>query len=504
MIRSARWPLLVVCLFGGVAVGRWAGQPAAQGQFVAGVTSIPRELTSYRDVVKQVLPAVVSIEAKVEPRKAEPAAQRRGQRGGGQAPPGLPEDLRRFFEDRGQDNMPPDGNLGLGSGFIIDPSGVILTNNHVVENADMVEVSLTDGRKFTSRDIKTDKNTDLAIVRIKADGPLPTLRFGDSSQSEIGDRVLAVGAPFGLAGSVTHGIISAKGRDLQLNRRAPDDFLQTDAAINPGNSGGPLVNLAGEVIGINSAIKSRSGGFQGVGLAIASNLARGIVQQLQTQGVVKRGYLGISMALDVTPEVAERLGIKPGQGVVVANVLDKSPAAKAGFKADDVITAINGHPVQNNRALVLTVGTTPIGEPVKVDILRDGHPQKLTVTLEQEPKGYGDNQQAPPALRVPRDSETVSVPKFGLDMTDLTPNRGEAYGLKDGAALVTRVEPGSPAAEAGIGRGIVIARVERKDVHTAEEAKEALEHADPQKGALVHLRNLNGGTMIILLKPSAK
>jgi serine protease Do len=443
---------------------------------------------------------VVSIEAKAKPRAGQSNPQRRGSR---QPPQGIPDEMRRFFEERNFDNVPPDGNLGLGSGFIVDRSGVILTNNHVVDGADAAEVTLTDGRKFTSQEIKTDPNTDLAIVRITTDAPLPALRFGDSSQMEIGDRVLAVGAPFGLTGSVTHGIISAKGRDLRLNRY--DDFLQTDAPINPGNSGGPLVNLAGEVIGINSAIKSRSGGFQGVGLAIASNLARDIVQQLQKDGSVRRGYLGISMAQEVSPEVAERLGMKAGQGVVVSDVTDKAPAAKAGLQPDDVITSVNGQPVSDNHGLIRIVGSLPIGKAVEVSILRDGKPQKLSLTLEQAPKNYGDPQQRPSAIQFGRGLETLRVAKFGLELADLTAERAKEFGLNGDAALVARVEQGGPAAEAGVVRGLAITKVERKDVRSAEEARDALEHADPQKGALVHVRSLNtGATAILLLKPAAQ
>jgi serine protease Do len=502
MLRSARWPLLVVCLVGGVVAGRWSSQPEVQGQ-LAPAAVLPREFTSYRDVVKQVLPAVVSIESKAKPRRPDVAAPRRPRpRLDNQD---IPEEFRRFFEqfeqfDRGQDALPPELNLGFGSGFIVDPSGVILTNYHVVDGADQVEVTLTDGRKFTSSDIKSDRFTDLAIVRIKSDAALPTLRFGDSSQMEIGDRVLAVGAPFGLTGSVTHGIISAKGRDLKLNRY--DDFLQTDAAINPGNSGGPLINMAGEVIGVNSAIKSRTGGFQGVGMAIASNMARNIVNQLRTQGEVRRGYLGVEMALDVTPEVAERLGMKNGQGVVVSRVVENSPAEKAGLKPDDVILSLNGQSVRDNRNLVRVVGGLPIGQAVKVEVLRDGRPQTLSLTLEQQPANYGERRL--PSLRVPRDAETVSVERAGLELTDLSADRAAAFGLKDGGALVLRVEPGSVAAEAGVARGLVIAKVDRKDVASAEAAKEALERSDPEKGALVHLRSVDGGTAIVLLKVPAK
>jgi serine protease Do len=489
---------MVLCLAGGVAAGRWVGQSEAQGQLPAGAAA-PRELTSYRDVVKQVLPAVVSIEAKAKIRKTDGAQARRA-RPRLDMPDNVPDEFRRFFEDfqRRQDEMPiPEPAVGFGSGFLVDAKGVILTNHHVVNGADEVEVTLTDGRKFTSSDIKTDRNSDLAIVRIKADSPLPYLHFGDSSQMEIGDRVLAVGAPFGLTGSVTSGIISAKGRDLGLNRF--DDFLQTDAAINPGNSGGPLVNMAGQVIGINSAIKSRTGGFQGVGLAIASNMARTVMQQLQKDGVVKRGYLGIEMAQDVSAEVAGRLGMKPGQGVVVARVVENSPAAKAGLKADDVITALNGEALHDNRSLIRTVGNLPIGQAVSVEVLRDGKPQKLSLTLEPTPEGYGVRKLPQRGARV--EGETVTVEKFGLTLADLSADRADAYGVK-GGALVTRVDPDGPAAEAGVARGLVIAKVDKKDVSSAEVAKAALEKADANKGALVHLRSLDGATAIVVIKPS--
>ncbi|HEY1379304.1 MAG TPA: Do family serine endopeptidase [Gemmataceae bacterium] len=500
MTRSFRMPLVVAALVGGLAVGRYVGPTAAQGKPGPASPAIPAELTSYRDVVKQVLPAVVSIESKVKAKKSDNPTARRG-RARPELPEGVPEEFRRFFEqyERQQQDAPPrEQALGFGSGFITDPSGLIVTNNHVVDGADEVEVTLTDGRKFTSTDIKTDEATDLAIVRVKSSSPLPALHFGDSSQMEIGDRVLAVGAPFGLTGSVTHGIISAKGRFLGGRY---DDYLQTDAAINPGNSGGPLVNLAGEVVGINSAIKSRSGGFQGVGLAIASNQARSVMQQLQTNGTVKRGYLGIEMAREVAPDVASELGMKDGKGVVVARVVPKSPAAKAGLKPDDVITTLNGQPVADNRALLRTVGSLPIGKSVNVELLREGHPQKLTLTLEEQPKGYGER--TVPTRRGAVESETVSVEKFGLELADLPADRAEAFGVT-GGAVVAKVDPDSAAAEAGISRGVVITKVDRHDVKSAQAAKQAMEKGDAAKGVLVHVRSADGGTAIVLLKAEKK
>jgi serine protease Do len=490
MSRSFRLPLIAVMTAGGLVVGRYAVPPAVHGQPAA-----PHEMTSYRDVVKQVLPAVVSIEAKSKPKKSDSATARRNQP---QFNNDIPDELRRFFPQfPDMDNMPQQQRQAFGSGFIVDANGTVMTNNHVVAGADEVEVTLTDGRKFSSSDIKTDKDTDLAVIHLKANKSLPYLRFGDSSQMEIGDRVLAVGAPFGLAGSVTQGIISAKGRDLGLNRY--DDFLQTDAAINPGNSGGPLINLAGEVVGINSAIKSRSGGFQGVGMAITSNTARNVMSQLEKNGIVKRPYLGIEMARDVSPDVAAQLGIKEGKGVVVARVVPNSPAAKAGVQSDDVILSLDGKAIPDNRSLLRTVGGLDIGKKTKVEVLREGKSTELTLKLEEQPKGYGDPK--PATARSRGDGEGVTMEKFGLELGDLPADRAQAYDVK-GGALVTSVEPNSPAAEAGIGRGMVITKVDKKDVTTAESARQALEKSDQSKGVMLHLRSPEGGTAIVLLKKS--
>jgi serine protease Do len=493
--------MLAVALAGGVMIGRWAEPSLAQGQPVPPVV-IPAELTSYRDVVRRVLPAVVSIESKAKPKKVDVQSSQRPRNPQRDLPPGVPEEFRRFFDgmqDRDfQYQVPPDGNLGFGSGFIVDPQGVILTNFHVVDGADQVEVTLTDGRKFTSENIKSDQRTDLAIVRIKADGPLPFLPFGDSNAMEIGDRVLAVGAPFGLSGSVTHGIISAKGRDLKLNRY--DDFLQTDAPINPGNSGGPLVDLAGRVVGVNSVIKSRSGGFQGVGMAISSNLASSVMRQLQTNGVVKRGYLGIEGVSEVSSAAAERYGLKNGHGVLISRVFPNSPASKSGLKPEDAIVAISGKQVHDLRELQRVVASLPLNKPVDLEVVRDGQPKTLKLTIEEEPADYGKGQQGR-GIRVPRDAGTVSVPRAGLTLTDLTEDRADALGLaQKGGAVILGVESGSPAAEAGLVRGQVIAKVDRHAVTTAEAAKDALEKSDPEKGALVHAFSAQGGTEIVVVK----
>src|SRR5258708_6936229 len=306
------WSVVLASLFVGSVVGGLVLLPftlQGQGQSPA-PPAVPKEMTSYRDVVKKVLPAVVSLESRAKPSAKAKQPKKRVPADDQQ----VPEEFRKFLEELNKQQAPdaddtPD--LGFGSGFLVDPMGVILTNFHVVDGADQVIVELKDGRKFTSKDIHGDAKTDLAIVRIEDSKPFPYLQMGDSDQMEIGDRVLAVGAPFGLTGSVTAGIISAKGRNLRLNMY--EDFLQTDAAINPGNSGGPLVNLEGKVIGINSAIKSRNGGFQGVGMAIASNMAENVMRQLLKDGRVHRGYLGGQMQ-EIGPEVAAKLGLEGQAG----------------------------------------------------------------------------------------------------------------------------------------------------------------------------------------------
>jgi serine protease Do len=328
--------------------------------------AIPKEMTSYRDVVKKVLPAVVSIEAKVKPVKVKPPRKTAS----GEPAQRAPEK--------------DDDSLGFGSGFIVDPKGVILTNFHVVEDADALEVTLQDGRKFTSKDFVSDPKTDLAVVRIQAPGDLPFLPLGNSNDMEIGDRVLAVGAPFGLTGTVTAGIVSGKKRSLHVN--TVEDFLQTDAAINPGNSGGPLVNLEGMVIGITSAIKSHNGGFQGVGLAISSNLVADIYKQLLKDGVVHRGYLGVKVKDVDTEEAALRLGLKKAEGVQITRILDDGPAARAELTKGDVIVKLAGKAVKDTNDLQSIVAGLPLGKPVTVTIVREGKTRTVDLVIEEPPR----------------------------------------------------------------------------------------------------------------------
>jgi serine protease Do len=497
MYRSA---LVSGCLILAVLLAGPPANPAAHGQIKP--LPVPKDLASYKDVVQHVLPAVVSIETQVKP--VTRATGVKPEQGQPFDEPRIPEEFRKFFGDFGQQPFQLPEQVpqhAFGSGFLVSADGVVLTNNHVVQGADEVTVQLQDGRKFTSKEIKTDPKTDLAIVRIHAKGSLPYLELGDSDKAAIGDRVLAVGAPFGLAGTVTHGIISAKGRNLHMNTY--EDFLQTDAPINPGNSGGPLVNLEGQVIGINSAIKSQSGGWQGIGMAIASNLAKNVMEQLEKYGVVHRGYLGVEIR-SLDPEVAKRLGVPDNEGVVVSRVVEGSPAAKAGIHAGDVITALDGKRVTSGRELQQAVAALAAKKTADVTVFRDGKTEKLPVTVAEQPATFGtaaNTPEPPPA----EEKHAVTLEKFGLELSDLTRETRAQYGYKEKAtgALVDRVTPDGPAARAGLERGMLITRVEQTPVKSAAEARDALQKGSLDKGVLLQVRSPRGGTDYVMLTAKA-
>jgi len=498
-----RWLPAFVLLLTGLLVGGFAGHSLLRGQPPPITTPLPKELTSYRDVVKKVLPAVVSIEGKSaatpvkakQPRKRTPADDQQ-----------LPEEFRRFFDEFGQGPFGSDADpaplMGFGSGFVVDPKGVILTNHHVVDGAGEVVVTLQDGRKFTSKEIKTDPKTDLAIVRVETKETLPYLPLGDSDAMDIGDRVLAVGAPFRLSGTVTSGIVSSKGRNLGMN--VYEDFLQTDAAVNPGNSGGPLVNLQGQVIGITSAIKSYSGGWQGIGLAVSSNLAKNVMEQLEKDGVVHRGYLGVQVKNVFGRDLAARLGVPKDGGVLVTQVFDKTPGAKAGLKDGDVITALAGKPIHDMHGLQMSVASLPLGKPVELSIVRDGKPQALQATIEEQPKDYGGKDEPTKNASRNRNQSAVSVDKVGVEVTDLTQAQAERLGFRDATgALVVKVEDDSVAATGGLEQGMLVTKVDRKPVKSAAAFKEAVEKASLEKGVLLQVKSPKGGTSFVLLKAAA-
>jgi serine protease Do len=461
-------------------------------------------MTSYRDVVKKVLPAVVSIKSTAKPKPAAQPKPNQPRRRPQPDDQGIPEEFRRFFEEfqgRPFDEEDFVPQQSFGSGFIVDPKGVVLTNHHVVNGADQVEITLNDERKFKSTDIHSDARTDLAIIRIKAEAQLPYLELGDSSLMEQGDRVLAVGAPFGLMGSVTAGIISAKGRSLSNGPGDRDDFLQTDAAINPGNSGGPLVSLDGKVVGITSAIKSRSGGFQGVGLAISSNLAKRISEKLLKDGVVRRGYLGVQMKDMIDKDLARRLGVDKEGGVIISRAYDSTPAAKAGIKGGDVITTFAGQPVKDGKMLQGLVNELPVGKSVEATVVRDGKPQNISVKIDEMPANYGSERV--PFPRVPKaDESALMLNSIGAEVMDVDEDTAKQMGLKDvtAGAVVVRVKRDTPAAEAGLFPGLVITKADKKPIKSAAELRDAIKDGALKKGVLLQGESITSGTIYAIVK----
>jgi serine protease Do len=380
--------------------------------------------------------------------------------------PAVPEPFRRFFP------RPPEGAerefrpRGVGSGFIIDASGYIVTNHHVVDDAKAIEVQLADGRKFEPKLVGSDPETDLALLKIDASG-LPMIPLGSSNELKVAEPVMAIGNPFGFDHTVTVGIVSGTGRFIGAGRF--DDFIQTDAAINPGNSGGPLINTRGEVVGINSAIRSNSGGFQGIGFAIPVDLAKPILAQLRSAGKVTRGWLGVAIQ-PLTDDLAKSFGVAGTQGALVASVSDDSPAARAGLKEGDVIVTFDGKLVEGPRTLPSLVANTEVGRTVPVVILRDGSRQTVPVTV-----GNLSDMRESRAAPAGRGGESGATDKLGLALQELTPDLAKQLGVQsEKGVVVTEVKPDSPAAQAGLAPGDVIREVNRMPVQGLRDVERGL------------------------------
>ena len=405
-----------------------------------------------------------------------------------------PEFRRHFkeFPSHPTPEMPGQGT-SAGSGVIVDPEGIILTNNHVVAGGGQVMVRLQDGREFKAVDIKTDPKTDLAILRIEGAGKLPAARLGDSGKVEVGDWVLALGQPFGLEGTVTAGIVSAKGRGIGITDR--EDFIQTDAAINPGNSGGPLANLDGEVIGINTAISSSSGGYQGVGFAIPTNLAKWVGGQLETAGKVHRAYLGVAIQ-PVTQSLAQQFKGKVGEGVLVTDVQPNTPAAKAGLQSGDIILDFAGKAVGNPRQLQGVVEMAHAGGSQAMTVLRDGRRMTLNVTCAEQPADFGLARNGTPNSEK---GATSNFDKLGLQVENLTPQVAEKLGIKDEhGVVITDVRSGSPAEMAGLTEGMVITQANRKPVTTVDAFRSAIGTQPLKDGVLLLVHSKEGARFVVL------
>jgi serine protease Do len=378
----------------------------------------------------------------------------------------------------------PYAKRGTGSGVIISPDGYILTNNHVAGGADEIKVKLSDGRELRARRVGVDPETDLALIKVDAQS-LPFATLGDSSKLEQGEWVIALGSPFGLEQTMTAGIVSATGRQLG---GAYDNYIQTDASTNPGNSGGPLVNMNGEVVGINTMIYSRSGGSEGIGFSVPSNLAKKVQAQLLNNGRVQRGYLGVSLQ-QVSPAVAKSLGYEGSlDGAVVGDLTENTPAARAGLRSGDVIVEFDGKPVKSPKQLTEMVGDTPVGKTAKLKFIRDGRPQTTSITLGERPgRNVAANQNAGPE----------NVGRLGISYSTVTSEVANQMRLKIGTgALIEDVQPGSPAADAGLRRGDVIHRVNRTAVNRAQDLTAALKALRTEKEVVLQIER--GGQLTFI------
>ncbi len=423
---------------------------------------------SFADLAEELLPMVVNVSTTtvVEGRETPNMPQ---------LPPGSPfEDFFKEFFDRNQPQQRQRRATSLGSGFIVSADGYIVTNNHVIQDADEISVTLHDDTTLKAELIGRDMKTDLALLKVVPEGKLPFSSFGDSDVSRVGDWVMAIGNPFGLGGTVTAGIISARGRDI--NAGPYDDFIQTDASINRGNSGGPMFNMDGEVIGINTAIFSPSGGSVGIGFAIPSNVAGPVIKQLIKHGEVRRGWLGVHIQ-EVSEEIAETLGMDKAMGALVANVMEDGPAAAGGIKAGDVVIEFNGVDVTEMRRLPKIVADTEVGLAVDVYVWRDGEKTKLSVmvgeldddTVMAAANGNG-NGDAP---------KEVSIPELGMDVAVLSEDVREQFAMDENAkgVIVTAVSDMGSAAEKGIRPGDLIVEVSQEEVSEPAQITKRIEAA---------------------------
>ncbi|MCG6966957.1 MAG: DegQ family serine endoprotease [Chromatiaceae bacterium] len=435
-----------------------------------------RDLPDFTTLAEQNSPAVVNIST-----EQKSLLQRKMPKGF--SAPDLPEDsplndLFKHFFGEGGDDLGDRDTESLGSGFVVSSDGYILTNYHVVADADEIQVHFSDRRTYQAKVIGSDRGSDVALIKIEATG-LPTVKIGKSNDLKVGEWVLAIGSPFGFDHTVTAGIVSAKGRSLPSENYVP--FIQTDVAINPGNSGGPLINLDGEVVGINSQIYSRTGGFMGLSFAIPIELAMNVADQLREFGRVSRGYLGV-LIQDVDRNLAESFGMAQPHGALVSRVMPDSPADKAGIKVGDIILAFNGKRLLNSSQLPPLVGTTRIDDKATLLVLRGGHERDIQVSVGQLP----DQEQA--AEPEPAKAEPDQIEQIGLVVIDIEPQVREQLGMEgSGGALVGKVSPG-PAQDAGLRRGDIVLMFDGVDVKSAKHLRELIDKAGDKRTVAVLVR----------------
>ncbi len=483
--------------FGGLAVGafsllflltglgigttyHWSGVPEAESAVNTAAVSAqaggnPALPASFADLAKRLSPAVVNVKVtKIEKTGDIPMLQ---------APDGPFEDFLKQFPHM-MPQVPENRRVqGTGSGVIITADGYILTNDHVVDGAKEVTVTVGENEEYKAKVIGRDPKTDLAVVKITPRHPLTVAVLGDSDQINVGDWVLAIGNPFGLSHTVTSGIVSAKGRVIGAGPY--DNFIQTDASINPGNSGGPLLNMKGEVIGINTAILPYG---QGIGFAIPIDTAKPLIPQLVAKGEVTRGFLGVTIQ-SITPDLAKALKLKTEKGALVSDVTAASPAEKAGIRRGDVIVSFNKKPVEDSRSLPMMVADTPVGKEIPITVLRDGTTQNLTVNIGKLPSEKAE--QSP--------SVQPAQSKWGLQLQDLSPQMAKRVGLQPGQGVaVAGVQSGSPAERGGVHRGDVIVEMNHQPVHSVSEARDLAANAGEKEPLLVLVKRDQGSVYLTL------
>lgn len=453
----------------------------AKSESSADVELLDRSAKAFSRVVKDVKPAVVHIKVESTVEMSQEYEQFFNN-----------PFFERFFgpQHRFQDpQQRKRQQQGAGSGFIIDKDGYILTNNHVVEKADKITVTLSDNSEVEAKLIGADPKSDVALIKIDVDHALPTVNLGDSESLEVGEWVIAIGNPFGLSQTVTVGVVSAKGRS-RVGINEYENFIQTDAAINPGNSGGPLLNIHGQVVGINSALYSRTGGYMGIGFAIPINMAKSIKEQLQNNGKVTRGYLGVGIQ-DVDEGLAESFGLDKSGGVLITDVQEDTPASKAGIKNQDIIVKLGDIELKDTQDLRNRIAQTTPGTDIVLHLMRDGKPIELQVTIGEQPADFGKVAQAVP------DENPLS--SFGLVLQDLTPDLAEQLGYKGRQGLViSEVTPGSPAAVVGLKSGLLIEEVQKVPVKNLEELKLIMQQSQTKDRVLLRIRMGQNSRYIVL------
>ncbi len=455
----------------------FSGIPLASASKNAPIQMVPQNFSALADNVS---PAVVHIRVEKTVKVGGSSFQRFGQN-----PFGGNERFRDFFgRNFGQQRQPEFKQPGQGSGFIIDRSGHIVTNNHVVENAEEIKVILNDDTEYAAEIIGRDPVTDIALIKAKTKDNLPTVPMGSSEDLRVGEWVAAIGSPFGLEHTVTVGIVRAKGR--VIGSGPYDDYIQTDASINPGNSGGPLINMNGEIVGINTMIIA---GGNGIGFAIPIDLAKDIIAQLKTSGEVTRGWLGVTIQ-DLKGDLAEYYGLEDKNGVLVASVVPGDPADRAGIQAKDIITEVDGQKVTTSRELTSMAAKLRVGDTVRVTLLRDGRQKDVDLKVGKRPITMASAPQ----------TQKESEGEFGFEVTELTPEVAQRFNIEETAGvIVVKVAPDSKAQAAGIQQGDLIIEVNRKNVDSVAGFKKLIDHYKKGKGIDLLIKRMNGGLMVIRL-----